>query len=144
MQSEDAQLDSSEILLRRVPPSTPQFQTIIPRGDGGFRATSAVMSTRKDEEHLSCSRIRLTSPRHLLEDLRTNGQNPFGWKICTFKVSDVIALGLEIAFTPTERDPGHCSISGPGGLAYPKNIVKKLARKTRILTDDDIDRPPVR
>jgi hypothetical protein len=99
------------------------------------------MSTRKDEEHLSCSRLRLTSPRHLLNDLRNDGIDPDGWQICRFNVSDVIELGLAIEFTPTDRDPGHCSITGVGGLAYPKSKAQKLARRTRILTDDEIDNP---
>ena len=58
-----------QVLLRRIPPSTQGFQTICDRGDGTFRAVSAVTSNCSDEEHLSCSRRRLTSPRQLLDDL---------------------------------------------------------------------------
>ena len=50
--------------------------------------------------------------------------------------------GLEIEFTPTARDPGHCSIRGADGLAYPNKKAQKLARLTRILTDDEIDSLP--
>lgn len=142
MHSVGAQLDESEILLRRVPPDSPQLRTTVERGDGGLRATTPVMSTRKgkDEEHLSCSRLCLTSPRRLLEDLRNDGIDPAGWQICQFKVADVMELDLEIEFTPTDRDPGHCSITGVEGLAYPNSKAQKLARRTRVLTVDEIDK----
>ncbi|MCZ6664533.1 MAG: hypothetical protein O7B81_04435, partial [Gammaproteobacteria bacterium] len=59
--------------------------------------------------------------------------------VCRFLVSDVKELGLEIAFTPNDRDPGHCSITDKNGLTYPNNKAQKLARRTRILTDDEIN-----
>ena len=96
------------------------------------------MSTRPDEDELSCSRLLLTSPGHLLNDLRNDGIEPEEWHVCRFLVSDVKDLGLDIAFTPTDRDPGHCSITGKGGLAYPNNKAQKLARRTRILTEGEI------
>lgn len=139
MDSTDERIDDSEVLLRRVPPSSDYFQTICERADGGFRATSPVMSTRNDEDDLSCSRLRLISPQDLLNDLRNDGKEPRGWHVCRFLVSDVKELGLEIAFTPTERDPGHCSITSKDGLAYPNNKAKKLARQTKILTDEEIN-----
>lgn len=142
MQSAESQLNDDEILLRRVPPTSRQFQTIDKTGDGRFRAVSAVMSTREVEDSLSCSRLRLTSPQSLLNDLYNDGKDPYGWHICRFTVSDVLEVGLQIQFTPTERDPGHCSITNDEGLAYPKSKAKKLARRTRILTDDEIDQPP--
>ena len=139
MDSTDERIDDSEVLLRRVPPSSDNFQTICELADGGFRATSPVMSTRPNEDYLSCSRLRLTSPRHLLDDLRNDDIEPEGWHVCQFLVSDVKKLGLEIAFTRTDRDPGHCSITDKDGLAYPNNKAQKLARQTKILTDEEIN-----
>jgi hypothetical protein len=97
------------------------------------------MSTRSDEDHLSCSLRRITSPRQLLNDLRNDGIDPEGWHVCCFLVSDVKDLGLSVAFTPTVRDPGHCSITSKDGLAYPNNKAQKLARRTRILAGHEID-----
>ncbi|REK28139.1 MAG: hypothetical protein DWQ45_25265 [Planctomycetota bacterium] len=138
MNSTGEGIDNSEVLLRRVPPSADHFRTICERGDDGFRATSAVMSTRQDEQHLSCSRLKFVSPQFLLDDLWNDGIDPEGWYVCRFLVSDVRMLGLEIAFTQTDRDPGHCSITASGGLAYPNNKAQKLARRTRILTEEEI------
>ena len=142
MESTEDQIEDDEVLLRRIPPSTEDFKATCARGNGGFRATSPMMSTRPDEDDLSCSRLRLTSPRHLLDDLRNDGIEPEGWHVCRFLVADVKELGLEIAFTPNDRDPGHCSITGENGLAYPSNKAQKLARRTQILTDEEIDNPP--
>lgn len=140
MQSAGTQLDGSEILIRRVRPSSEGHQTIVERDDSGFRATTPAMSTRGNEEHLSCSRLCLITPRRLLNNLRNYGEDPSdGWHVCCFTVADVVDLGLEIQFTPTDEDPGHCSITGPEGLAYPNNKAQKLARRTRILTSDEIE-----
>ncbi len=144
MESADDRIDDDEVLLRRIPPSTESFQSTCERGDGGLRASSAMLKTitKQGEEHLSCSRLRITSPQALLDDLRNDGKDPHGWHVCEFRVSDVTELGLEIAFTPTDRDPGHCSITGVNGSVYPNNKgnkAKKLARKTRILTPEEIE-----
>jgi hypothetical protein len=141
MESTGQQFGDDDVLLRRVPPSSESFQTLDQRADGGFRAVSAVMSVSKDEEDLSCSLRRITSPRELLDNLRNDGIDPVGWHVCWFLVSDVKELGLSIAHTPTDRDPGHCSITSQDGLAYPKNKAKKLARRTRILADHELDDP---
>ena len=139
METIGERIDGTEVLLRRIPPSTDLVISTCSRGDGTLRATSPRMSTRPEEDHLSCSRLRLTSPRHLLDDLQNESIPLEGWHVCQFLVSDVRELGLSIAFTPTDRDPGHCSITDKNGLAYPKNKAQKLARRTRILTDEEID-----
>ena len=144
MDSAREQINDAEVLLRRVPPTSDSFQTVCDRGDGPSRAVSAAMSTRSDEEHLSCSRRRLTSPRQLLDDLRHDGIDPVGWHVCAFLVSDVRALGLEVVFTPTDRDRGHCSITDKNGLAFPNKKSQKLARRTRILAEGEIDQAPPR
>lgn len=138
MDSKDDHIEDDEVLLRRIPPSTDFCQSTVPRADGGLRATSARMSTLKGEDDLSCSRLQITSPRRLLDDLWNDGIDPAGWHVCRFLASDVRDLGLEITFTPTDRDPGHCSITAKDGLAYPNNKAQKLARRTRILTEAEI------
>lgn len=139
MQSAGTQLDGSEVLLRRIPPET-SARTTADLPDGGRRAASYQMSTQGNEEHLSCSRLCITTPRQLLDILRNYGKDPAdGWLVCRFTVADVVELGLDIQFTPTNEDPGHCSITAAGGLAYPRNAGKRLAKRTRILTPDEID-----
>ena len=139
MESTGERIDDTEVLLRRIPPTTERFASTCSRDDETLRATSPMMKTRPEEDHLSCSRIRFTSPRHLLDDLRNDGHEPEGWHVCRFLVSDVRELGLGIAFTPTVRDPGHCSITREDGMAYPNNKAQKLAKRTRILTDEEME-----
>jgi len=138
MESTEGQIEDDEVLLRRIQPSSSGVETICERSDGGRRATSAAMSTRKGEDDLSCSRLKFTSPHQLLDDLRSDGIEPSGWHVCKFRVSDVKELDLEIAFTPNDRDPGHCSITAENGLAFPNNKAQKLAKRTRILGQDEV------
>ncbi|MFV0445063.1 MAG: hypothetical protein ACK5Q5_15925 [Planctomycetaceae bacterium] len=76
-------LDPDEILLRRIPPSRPENKTVDVDADGTERAARNVMSPRKSrktgefEQGLSCSRLRLTSPRELLAAL--GDRDPSGW-----------------------------------------------------------------
>ncbi|MEX1095978.1 MAG: hypothetical protein WED34_08005 [Planctomycetales bacterium] len=78
MESTVEQIGNADVLLRRVPPTSDAHETIRDRGDGEFRATSLVMRTNNDEDHLSCSLRRITSPRRLLDDLRIDGKDPDG------------------------------------------------------------------
>jgi hypothetical protein len=135
----DDPIQDDEVLLRRIPPSRPGFNTIERLPGGGFRAASITMSTRRDEDALSCSRLKRTSPRRLLDILRIQGIDPAGWSICKFYAADVRELGLQIEVDPTSDDEGHCGISTLEGLAYPKKKAKQLARRTRILTEDEIE-----
>ena len=137
---QDAPILGDEILLRRIPPSSAGNVTISERPDGGCRATSWAMKTKPSEDALSCSRLKLTSPNQLLDMLLSQGKDSSEWHVCEFKVSDVLELGLEIAFTPTEIDPGHCSITAQNGSPYPNGTkAQKLAKRTRILTQEEID-----
>lgn len=136
-------IDDDEIIIRRIPPatSTPsgRIESTYPRLEGGLRATSARLSTKPGEFGLSCSRLRQTSPRALLDDLWHDAIDPSGWKVCRLRVRDVRALGLEIIHKPTERDPGHSEIVAEGGVfEYPNNKSQKLAKKTRVLTDEEV------
>lgn len=131
-------IEDEDVLIRRIPPSRPGFESITPRSDGGYRASSAMMATRDDEHSLSCSLLRLTPPARLLEDLRSDSIDPNGWHVCRFLAKDVRELGLEVVSDPTERDPGHCSISGKNGVPFPSKAAKKLANRTVVLAAEDI------
>lgn len=150
-------LADDEILLRRVPPSTPQFTTIQRTSDGSERPTSSSMTPRKDsdtqevEVALSCTRLRLTSPRRLLDQLSEEDPpiDPTGWSVCWFRVADVIRIqdgengNLEVHPEPREECPidlGHCGIYGASRKPCPssKSTTRKLAKIARVLTPDQV------
>jgi len=138
MCSSEDHIDDDEVLLRRIPPTSDDFKTVMETIDGGLRATSGSMSTRRNETELSCSLLRLTTPKRLLENLDFHSIESSSWMVCRFLASDVRAVQLEVKHTPTEDDPGHCSITSESGLDFPKNSGKKLAKKTRILSQEEI------
>ena len=144
MESTGERIGDAEVLLRRIPPSNENMPSTSARGDGTLRATSLRMRTLPDEDHLSGSLARITSPRQLLDDLQNDGIDPQGWHVCQFRAADVREVGLEVTHTPTPRDPGQCSITANDGLAYPNRKAQKLARRTRVLTDEESDNPPGR
>lgn len=136
-------IDDDEVILRRIPPSKlgpgVAMESTALRAEGGLRATSVRLSTRQGEHGLSCTRLRQTSPRALLDELIQEAIDPAGWMVCRIRVRDVRLLGLEVAHKPTNRDPGHCEVVGPGGgLSFPNNRSSKLAKLTRILTEDEV------
>jgi len=141
MATTDDRIGDDEVLLRRIPPSTEEVQTVTERVDSTLRATTWAMLTRRDETELSCSLLRITPPRKLLSELTHQGIDLTGWHVCRFLAFDVRAAGLEVEQTPTDRDPGHCSIFDINGesAGYPKKKARKLARRTHILTDEEID-----
>ncbi|QDU47606.1 hypothetical protein Mal52_61410 [Symmachiella dynata] len=135
---QDQPIQEDEILLRRVRRPSASNVTVKKRPDGGDQATSWAMKTKDNE--LSCSRKKITTPQQLLKSLILQGEDPLDFLVCEFKVSDIKEIGLEIAFTPTHDDPGHCSITGENQSRYPNgNKAKRLARRTRILTEDEIE-----
>lgn len=132
-----------EIILRRIPPSTPQMNSTKerPQPEWGHRAVSCRLSTAPGEEGLSCTRLRQTSPKSLLADLLTDDIVPTDWLVCRIIVRDVRSLGLEVIHKPTDRDPGHCEIVGKDKakmLAFPNKKSQQLAKKTRILTTEEV------
>lgn len=135
-------IGDDEVILRRVPPSTPDVvSTKACPPTGRLRATSIRMSTFPGEEGLSCTRLRQTSPQELLADLRNDLVDPTGWYVCRMFVSEVRSLGLEVIHKPTDRDPGHCEILGKSQsttLAFPNNKSQSLAKRTRILTASEV------
>ena len=141
MATTNDRIGDDEVLLRRIQPSTDEVQTMTKCADSTLRATTPAMSPRRGEAELSCSLRRVTSPRKLLSELNHQGIDPTGWHVCSFLASDVRAAGLEVKQTPTDRDPGHCSIFdiNGDGAGYPKKNARKLARETHVLTDEEID-----
>lgn len=134
-------IDDEQIILRRVPPTQSFLATCADRKGGGLRATSIAMATARDEDFLSCSLLSHTTPKQLLDQLQESGKDNNGWMVCMFLAKDVREAGFEIFYDPTSTDPGHCSISGEGGIAIPNKKLQKLAKRTRILTDEEIENP---
>ena len=132
------EIGNKEIILRRIPPSGKIESTQV-RPEGGLRAVSFHLQIKKGETGLSCSRLLLTSPRELLEQLKCYGIPKEGWMVCRMFASDIRDLSLEIVYCKTDQDPGHCEIRSTPNHPYPKTIRSKLAKKTRILTEDEVD-----
>ena len=133
------QIDDDEVIIRRIPPSTAGGASTKELHDGRHRATSFRMSTKHpDETGLSCSRMKLTSPRELLDQLQIHGIDPVGWTVCRLLVRDVRELGLDVVFCRTDDDPGHCEIRGKDGLDFPNKSSSRLAKKSLILTEEQI------
>jgi hypothetical protein len=131
-----------DILIRRIPPNRESFVTIVMTHSGRYRAASSMLSVDADEDDLSCSLLRITTPLELLEYLEQQQIDSNGWHICAFRVRDVQDLGFQVCHTPAERDAGHCSISNPmGGPRFPESKAKKLAKKALVLNEDEIQDP---
>ena len=131
----------AETILRRIPPSTPTMSSATARPEGGLRAASIRLSTKDGEVGLSCTRLLQTSPQSLLADLLNDSIDPAGWLVCRIFVRDVRSLGLEVIHKPTDRDPGHSEILGRDKgqtLAFPNTKNQRLAKKTRILTPEEV------
>lgn len=135
---EQQEISDDETILRRIPP-TDEVPSTQPRPEGGLRATSARIKKKKGETGLSCSRLLQTSPRELLEQLRLDDMSPKGWMVCRIHVADVRALGLDVVYVPADRDPGHCEIRATASRSFSKSIPSILARKTRILTAEEVE-----
>lgn len=136
-------IGDDEVILRRIPPSEVRpglkMDSSVLRPKGGYRATSVRLSTKPGEAGLSCTRLRRTSPQEQLAELTKDGIDPAGWMVCRILVRDVRRLGLDVVHKPTERDPGHCEILGPGGtMDFPNSKSSKLAKETRILTGEEV------
>lgn len=129
-----------EVILRRIPPSKLGIATTKEVSKGGHRATSATLSTDQGEEGLSCSRLAITSPQQLLNQLSDQGKDLEGWTVCRMFVRDVRALGLDVVPRPVQNDLGHCEIVDADSKPYPNSKKSKLAKKTRIMTDEEIIR----
>lgn len=145
MDYQDAIADD-EIIRRRILPTTPGHQTIqeLPGEPGRFRATSMSLKESDPGAGLSCSRLLITSPRSLLEQLRSHGFDPAGWSVAVWRAAEIRRLRLSIESCPTESDSGHREIrdQDSGGFPSSKSVQSKLAKASRILSRDEIDRLP--
>ena len=138
------EISSDDILIRRVPPTSDSNVSIVPTKSGRFRPVSGRMTVRRDEEALSCSLLRITSPTQLLAYLYDENKDPTGWHVCAFRVRDVHSVGFEVEFTPIHGgDIGHCGIRncGKGGPSFPDSKAKKLAERPIVLNMDEIQDP---
>ncbi len=126
-------VDSNEFIIRRIPPTSEDFETIVTRPDGTVRPSSATLGLASGELGLSCSQLSVTSPQELLaqEPATQSG----GWMIAKWQVRD-IPEGLEVVVTPSnppELDPGHCEIRPKPGIEYKPKLRTKLAKAGTIL-----------
>ena len=132
-------IGNDEVILRRIPPTTIGMDSTKQLPNGRLRATSVRLSTRDGEHGLSCTRLIQTSPQELLNGLVAESIDPTGWLVCRLLVSEVRQLGLEVIHKPTLKDTGHCEILGADGvLQYPNSHNSKLAKKSLILTNEEV------
>jgi len=127
-------IDSDELILRRIPP--PLDENTKSRGDGYSRPISQRLQfLHKRDSGLSCSRLSQTTPRELLEQLRSQGKEPEGWGVCVIKVAQVRELGLDVIHKPERDDPGHCEIQGE----FVRKTPKKLSAIARMLSETEVE-----
>ena len=132
------EISSDEIILRRIPP--PESENTQPRKEGGRRPNSQRLQLLKpDDPGLSCTRLKQTSPRQLLDQLLDQGKDPDGWMVCRLYVADVRELGLDVVHRPESGDPGHCHIHGTDKTLFGRKTSRHLAKKARILRKDEIE-----
>lgn len=86
----------------------------------------------------SWSRSSVTSPAQLRELAKETGADPEDYTVCYVTVAAVRSLGLDVVASPTNSDPGHCHISETDDQKFAAKVWSKLAKTTRILTDDQI------
>ncbi len=128
------EIDDGELILHRIP--SPLSENTKPIEGGGSRPISQRMQLLKPEDSgLSCSRLKQTSPRQLLNQLYAMAKDPAGWGVCVLKVSSVRALGLDVVHKPEGADPGHCEIQG----TFSRKTPRKLAKISRMLTEDEVE-----
>ena len=133
------EIRSDEFIIRRIPPSKPQIQLdfIKPIDDRRYRATSIALALRQGETGLSCSRLRITSPKQLLAQDGVTITD--GWTVAIWRV-DELPTGLQVVATPSkpaELDLGHCEIRPID--RYTKALQSKLAGASVILSAEEID-----
>jgi len=129
---EPTEIPDDEIILRRIPPGCAKRSE-----DGGRRPESDRLLPRGDEQGVSCNRLRLVSPQDLLNDLERQDMDPAGWMVAAISVGDVRDLGLEVVATPGPVD-GHCEIRPAEGQKFKQKPFRRLAKRCRILTDNEV------
>ncbi len=132
------EIDPNELIMRRVLPSdgnTTRIEII----EGMERLTSPTMQPRANEDHLSFSRLKCTTPEALIEMARVHlspaqmaGVSVWGLTVAeVMNIEDGAGGHLCVLAKPTTEDPGHCGVFSQDGKPYPPNskvINRKLAR----------------
>ena len=133
---EQQEISRDEVLLRRIPH---QPDCIKDRPGIGLTATSFAIKNLPGKKGSPWKRLRQTSPRMLLDQLQLDGISPEGWMVCKIRVSDVRDFRLDVIHLPTQRDAGHCEIRETLTQSFSDGIWSKLAKKTRILTAEEVE-----
>ncbi len=135
------EIDPSEIIMRRILPSDANT-TRIEIVEGKERLTSPTMQPRANEDHLSFSRAKYTTPEALIELAREylspaqmEGVSVWGLTVAdVMQIEDGAGGHLCVRAKPTTEDPGHCGVFSSDGKPYPphlKAVNRKLARAAR-------------
>lgn len=135
------EIDPNELIMRRVLPSDGNA-TRIEIVEGRERLTSPTMQIRANEDYLSFSRAKYTSPTELinlakayLSEDRLIGVSVWGLAVAeVMQIEDGSGGRLCVRPLPTEEDPGHCGVFSQDGKPYPsslKTVNRKLARAAR-------------
>ncbi len=96
-----ANVDPSEVIIKHIP-NIPKFMgTTAPA-----RITSANFELRNGETGSSCSRLAITSPIEMLNNLRCR----VGSKVAAASVKEIVDLGFSVVSVPEEYDAGHAEI----------------------------------
>jgi hypothetical protein len=123
-------------ILRRIKRDDPDSSMAL--SDGGRRATSFGIRAKPDELGSSWTHEETTTARQLLDQVRLDGQNPDDYYVCRVPVAEVIRHGVLVHDCPTDIDPGHCEIRPNGPTRIPDRVWSKIAKKTRILSEDEV------
>lgn len=134
------QIEDDDFLIRRV---RLEGDMTANRRGGGLRASSFAMQTRIGEKYLSCSLLRITSPRELLDLLAPEDANNSSWGMCVFRASDARNNGYEVHHDPANDDSGHCIVSGKNREPKQAHKFRAIARASRILEDEEIENPEI-
>ncbi len=134
------EVERSELLLRRVPPNQVHFDI----ENGVARATGSAFRPKSGDLRLSVSRLRMTSPRRLLDLLVAHDIDPSDWRVAILPASVPIDTGFHVVHDPEEDDPGHCHIQSPPMPAKPmsRSAFTRLGRGSRLLSPVEIDADP--
>lgn len=133
---EQQKITDDKIILRRIPN---QPDCLKHRPGIGVTATSFAIKNLPGKKGSPWRRLVQTSPRMLLDQLQLDGISPEGWMVCKIRVSDVRDFRLDVIHLPTQRDAGHCEIRETLTQSFSDGIWSKLAKKTRILTAEEVE-----
>ncbi len=130
--SQDEAVDSDESILRRISRHADHYNPSL-----DLPITPFAFRPRDDDtDGISLFRERMVSTT----TLRDSGRNP-PYVIARLKASDVFALGLSLAPTPSEEGiPGHVVIPELSSIAYRNNkpFVKETFVKLARLASNDV------